>query len=380
MKNKLIKEFKELFVTDPLLISSPGRINLIGEHTDYNNGLVLPAAINKQMIFAFSNATTNSTIISSDLQETVTCTFLENNSKKSWFTYFYGVIQELQKRGLNTKPFNCIFVSDIPIGAGLSSSAALTCGFLFGLNNLNNFNLKDIDICTIAQSVEHNYVGVKCGIMDQFANMMGKKNNFLKLDCETMEHMQVSSNLDKYSFILCDTQVSHNLAQTEYNLRREQCEEGIALLKVHDESINSLRDVSIEFLEQFRSELSEIVFRRCLFVISENARVNDVFDYLAKGQLEKVGRKLNQSHFGLKHNYNVSCNELDFLVDIASTSSGVLGARMMGGGFGGCTLNLIKNNSINSFIANSEYYYLQKFNTELKSYTIQIGDGTRIIK
>ena len=382
MNHKLTKNirssFIERFKVEPIIIKSPGRINLIGEHTDYNEGFVLPAAINKGIITAVQKSTSNiCTIISIDFNETYE--FSLQNIKPiqngGWKNYVIGVIAEIQKKDFNIEPFNLIFGGDIPIGAGLSSSAALENSVVFGINELFNLGLTKKEMILISQKAEHNYAGVKCGIMDQYASMFGLENAALLLDCRTIEATTVPINFNEYQFVLINTHVKHSLNESAYNDRRLVCEKASNLL-----NIKSLRDASEEDLEKIKRKISRGDYLKALYIIQENKRVLKAVEAIKNNNLIAFGELLFETHEGLQKKYMVSCRELDFLVDEAKKHSAVIGARMMGGGFGGCTLNIIKKNDLNSFTINVSRKYKEKFNKQCSIYNVEFSKGTHLIK
>lgn len=375
-------KFIELYKNEPLIVHSPGRINLLGEHTDYNNGFVMPAAIDKGIQVAIARSEhENSLLYSLKYDEFFSFNLASLGKVQSpeWANYFLGILYQLECRGFKIPNFNCAFDGDLPTGAGLSSSAALECGFVYALNSLFDLKLLDLDMIHIAQWSEHNYVGVKCGIMDQYTSIMGKKNHAMVLDCQWLKHEYFSINLGKYSLLLCDTNVKHSLASSEYNTRRQECEQGVVILKTRYPEIKSLRDVSLGMLLKHKREFDPIVYKRCAYVIRENRRVLKASEDLKKGKLAAFGRKMFETHDGLSTQYEVSCPELDFLVDQAKGYGPVLGARMMGGGFGGCTLNIILESAIESFLQTLKVSYRSRFGIEMSSHMVKIGDGTSII-
>jgi len=361
-----------------LLVQSPGRINLIGEHTDYNNGFVLPAAINLGISLAIApNDTEICHIYSIDYKETFSFSLkgMEPSNELGWANYIMGVVNEFQKAGKKIYGFDCAFGGDIPIGSGLSSSAALECGIGFALDQLFDLDLERWDLIKMAQKAEHNFAGVQCGIMDQFAVVQGKKDHFIRLDCNTLDFEYFPYKDSQFSIVLCNSMVKHALVDSEYNKRREECESGVNTLKGHFPSINSLRDASIGQLEKVKSELDPIVYNRCKYVLEENERVLQAGNDLHHNDLPSVGDKLYQSHQGLSELYEVSCEELNFLVEFTKDIPEVLGSRMMGGGFGGCTINLIDNNFVDKFEGMVKSAYKEKFNLDLETYRISIENG-----
>lgn len=379
--NKVISKFKSIFKSSPLLISSPGRINLIGEHTDYNDGFVLPAAINKNMIFGFSENNLNKLrIFSMDYNDEFECDI--NEVKKtdiSWVNYILGVIDQYQKAGYSINGFDCVFTSTIPIGAGLASSAALECGIAYGLNTLYNLGISKMDQARYAQKAEHTFAGVFCGIMDQFASLMGKKNHAVKLDCRSLEYDYIPVYLKEYQFVLCNSGVKHALVNSEYNTRRNECEAGVIVIQKDYPEVSHLRDVTLNMLNGIRNEIPPTVFKRCEHVIQENERVNTACEALKQENMYAFGELMYESHHSLSNLYEVSCDELDFLVDFTRNNADVLGSRMMGGGFGGCTINLIKRSAKDSFLKSIKKAYKNHFNITLECYDVEITDGISII-
>ncbi len=382
LTQKIRERFIELFNSEPQLVRSPGRINLIGEHTDYNDGFVMPAAINKEIVFAIGPSdSSDSKIYALDFDQHISVD-LQNISKVNkpgWANYLLGVLFQIHQHGHTVKPFNCVFGGNIPTGSGLSSSAALECGFGFALNELFNFNIPRLTLVTMAQWAEHNYVGVKCGIMDQYASVMGKEDNVILLDCRSLKHRYAPIDLSEHIIILCDTKVKHALVDSEYNTRRAECEEGVRILKKHYPEIQSLRDVPLEAVEKHRNELKGKVFDRCFYVVSEIQRVQAATRDLEAGNLTAFGKKMYETHKGLSELYQVSCKELDFLVDEAKKTGKVLGARMMGGGFGGCTINILLEDDADEVIETLTKAYKEKFNIDMPAYRVKIKDGTSVL-
>ncbi|QNF32472.1 galactokinase [Adhaeribacter swui] len=381
MINEIILKFKELYKQEPVLVRSPGRVNLIGEHTDYNNGFVLPAAINKEVYFAVAPNNTNLfRAYAFDLHEQAE--FSLQDVKKSdigWANYLLGVIAQMQEAGHQLSGFDVVFGGNIPIGAGLSSSAAIECGLGFALNHIFNLNIEKFDLVKMGQKAEHEFAGVMSGIMDQFANTFGKKNHVVKLDCRSLEYQYYPFDITDYRIVLCDTQVKHSLASSEYNTRRKECEAGVALLQKYYPEVQSLRDVTEEMLAAHESEFEPIIYKRCRYVVQENNRVEAACQDLENNDLAAFGQKMFASHQGLQHDYEVSCRELDFLADLARQDDSVLGARMMGGGFGGCTINLVKLSGLDAFTQKMTTAYQQEFDVTLKTYVAEIVDGTGLV-
>lgn len=383
-KNRGIKEkFYKVFSDKPLLVEAPGRINIIGEHTDYNDGFVLPAAIDKSVKFALQKSNNSIChLIAIDISEEFKFSINEPlvPVENQWVNYFLGVVEELKKIGKNIEGFNLMFTSDIPIGAGLSSSAAIECGFGFGLNQLFDLKVSKMDLALIGQQAEHNFAGVKCGIMDQFASLFGKQGYAMQLDCRALTYEYYPAEFDEFQLVLFDTQVKHNLADSKYNNRRSECETGLGIIKRKNENITSLRDVSLEQLEQVKKLMDPTVFNRCKYVIEENTRVEEVCKLLKVNDIKQVGCLMFETHEGLSNLYEVSCKELNFLVDVVKAYDSVIGARMMGGGFGGCTINLIKKSEVHKVVQAIEDQYLSMMDVELKVYQVSIVDGVKLIE
>lgn len=380
----LTKKFKEHFNANPtLLVRAPGRINLIGEHTDYNNGFVLPAAIDKAIYFAISPRNDQKCVIYAyDLDDSYEFS-LDNlqKSEKGWANFLLGVLAEIVSEGtqINTG-FNLVFGGDVPLGAGLSSSAAVESGIGFALNKLYNLELSKLDLALIAQQAEHKYAGVNCGIMDMFASIHGKENAVIKLDCQDLSFEYFPFDFPDYTLVLCNTGVKHNLGDSEYNQRRAECEEGIRILQSAFPQIDSLRDVTMQMLSSQADKLSPIVYKRCKYVVEEIERVTIACEALENGDLRNFGQKMYETHEALSKEYEVSCPELDFLVEHSQDFEAVVGARMMGGGFGGCTINLIKTDAVDEFIEKMSFAYHQAFNIQLQTYIVNISNGVEVIE
>ena len=379
---KELKEWGNGFKNKPIWVTAPGRINLIGEHTDYNNGFVFPAAIDKSVSFLLQLRDDKNCIIEAKDIDAHLNFSIEDNlkpSSNSWENYFLGVLHFLKKKGIMKKGFNAIFKSNIPIGAGMSSSAALSCGFGVALNEAFNLSLTKIQIAEVAQLAEHHFVGVKCGIMDQYACMFGIENHALKLDCKTLKYQPQEIELGDYKLVLIDSKVKHELSSTEYNNRRDECNRAVEILKNYDRSINTLRDVSQNHLSNFGKYLDRVAYKRCKYVIMENERVEMASQALNSNNLKLFGKLLNQSHEGLADYFEVSCDELNFLVDMSKRSEQVLGSRMMGGGFGGCTINIIAESNCDFVVNTIIDSYKKKFGIDSQSYFVQIEDGCRVL-
>ncbi|NDP27752.1 MAG: galactokinase [Flavobacterium sp.] len=379
--HKTISFFKETFNSEPkIVVISPGRINIIGEHIDYNDGFVLPAAIDKIICFAFEKNNSNtSKIIAIDLDDVFEIDLNDaiNLDDKVWTNYLRGVINQLKINGYNFEGFNCVFSSNIPVGSGLSSSAALECGFLFGIKELFHLNIKQIDIALMGQKAEH-WVGINCGIMDQFSSVMGLENKVIKIDCRTLDYEYHDANFSDYSLVLFDSNVKHSLMTSAYNQRRQQCEEGIAIIKNNFPEISSFRECSENQLLSLKDKMSSDVFKRSHFVVKEIGRVIQACEALDTGNIEVLGQLMFETHEGLSTEYEVSCPELDFLVNTVKEEESVIGSRLMGGGFGGCTINLIKKGNEEAIKSKLSKLYLETFGIELKIYDVKIGNGTSL--
>ena len=373
--------FKKTFGNEPQkIVLSPGRINIIGEHIDYNDGYVLPAAIDKIICFAFEKSNSNtSRIIAIDLEDEFEINLADpiELSDNVWTNYVRGVILQLQNKGFQFEGVNCVFSSTIPVGSGLSSSAALECGFLFGIKELYNLDIKPVDLALMGQSAEH-WVGINCGIMDQFSSVMGLENKVIKIDCRTLEYEYHNADFNDYSLILFDSNVKHSLMTSAYNERREQCEEGIAILKANFPEVKSFRDCTEEQVQSMKEKMSEDVFKRSLFVVKEIKRVIKACNALDNGDIPTLGKLMYETHEGLSKDYEVSCPELDMIVDTLKTEVAVVGSRLMGGGFGGCTINLIKKGHEERIKAKLSALYLETFGIELKIYDVKISNGTSL--
>ena len=378
MKARISEKFRTLFGHDGDFFASAGRINLIGEHTDYNGGYVFPGAIDKGIMAEIElNGSDRVHAYSLDLDEYVEFGLKEEDApSQSWARYIFGVCREIIKRGGQIGGFNTVFAGDVPLGAGMSSSAALESTFAFALNFLYDLGIDKFELARIGQAPEHNYCGVKCGIMDQFASIFGRKGNLMRLDCKTMEYKYYPFDPKGYRLVLLDSVVKHELASSAYNKRRESCERAAAAIRHNHPEVEFLRDARKEWLEEVRTVISEEDYRRAEYVIGEVQRVLDVCDALERGDYETVGKKMYETHYGMSRLYEVSCEELDFLNDIAK-ECGVTGSRVMGGGFGGCTINLVKNELHDEFIARAIEAFKEKFGHEPKVYDVVISDGAR---
>lgn len=377
LQERIRKEFHERFGSAGQLYASAGRINLIGEHTDYNGGFVFPGAIDKVIMAEIKpNGLNEARLYSLDLKESAQFGFNESDApQQSWARYIFGVCREILKRGGKVEGFDAVFGGNVPLGAGLSSSAALESCFAFALNDLFNANMIDkFELARIGQSTEHNYCGVKCGIMDQFASVFGRKGNLLRLDCRSMEYEYFPFSPSHHRLVLIDSRVKHELADSPYNRRRESCERVSARL-----GVSTLRDADMKMLDAVRSDITAEDYLRAKFVIEEKERVLAVCDALQKGDYDTVGKKMYETHAGLSHDYEVSCEELDALVDMAR-ELGVTGARIMGGGFGGCTINLVSNDRYEEFVTEAVSRFEQRFGHKPLVYDVVISDGARRIE
>lgn len=384
--NDLISEIENEFVNrfsgDYIMVESPGRVNLIGEHTDYNDGFVLPAAVDKSILLAIAlNDSSQGRFYAVDKEEFFEADLGDDlvKSEQRWPNYLLGVVDQLREHGYQVSGFDCVFGGNVPIGAGMSSSAALEGGVLYGLTTLLDLEIGPVEMAKIAQKAENDFVGVQCGIMDQFVSLNGKAGHALKLDCRSLEYEFYPFNREDVHIVLCDTGVRRELADSEYNVRRSQCEQGVVTLKEFDDQIESLRDVNLGFLLRHQQDLDPVVFKRCKYVVEENRRVVRACRDLQKDDLHSFGQRMFQSHVGLQNEYEVSCRELDVLVDIAWEMNGVLGCRMMGGGFGGCTINLVEEAHLEAFIDQVKSRYPEETDHEARIYQTQVSPGTHLI-
>lgn len=375
MKERVSQKFAELYGEGAILFASPGRINLIGEHTDYNGGFVFPGAVDKGIVAAIRlNGTDKVRAFALDLNESAEFGLNEEDKPaQSWACYIFGVCREIQKRGGKIGGFDTVFAGDVPLGAGMSSSAALESTFAFALNDLYNLGIEKFELARIGQSTEHNYCGVNCGIMDQFASVHGKAGHLMRLDCRSMEFSYFPFDPTKYGYrlVLVNSCVKHELVGSPYNDRRASCERVAAVL-----GQQFLRGATMEQLEAIKDKISEEDYLRARYVIGEEQRVLDVCEALEKGDYQTVGERMYQTHWGMSRDYEVSCEELDFLATVAK-ECGVTGSRIMGGGFGGCTINLVKEELYDSFIATVTSAFAEKYGHEPKIYPVVISDGSR---
>ncbi|PWL59394.1 MAG: galactokinase [Bacteroidales bacterium] len=376
MKETIKRNFAERFGAEGTLYASAGRINLIGEHTDYNGGFVFPGAIDKVIMAEIKPTGTDKVrVYSVDIDEYAEFGLKEEDApRQQWARYIFGVCREIIKRGGKVGGFDAVFAGNVPLGAGLSSSAALESCFAFALNDLFNDNKIDkFELAKIGQSTEHNYCGVNCGIMDQFASVFGKKDHLIRLDCRSLEYEYFPFKLDGYKLVLVDSKVKHELVDSPYNKRRASCEHVAKVL-----GVETLRDAELADLEKVKDSISEEDYNRAKYVIEEKQRVLDVCDALQRGDYETVGDRMYKTHEGMSKLYEVSCVELDYLNDIAK-ECGVTGSRIMGGGFGGCTINLVKDELYDNFIATAKKKFAEKYGHEPQVYEVIVSDGARKI-
>jgi galactokinase len=378
LKSELVNTFKARFGGQPTVFRSPGRVNIIGEHTDYNEGFVLPAAIDKGIYVAISARQDDRIHLYSNEFNEMYEGSIEGLSKSNqqWANYILGVVAQLIKNGYQPGGFNLVIDGNIPIGAGLSSSAAVECATAYALNDIFGLGISKMDMVKMAQKAEHEYAGVMCGIMDQFASMHGKRDHVIRLDCRSLEYEYVPLQLQGYKIVLLNTNVKHSLADSEYNVRRSQCEQGVALVKAKYPQVNSLRDVTLKMLEELVKEEDKLIYTRCKYVVEENQRLLQGCESLIQGDLVALGREMYASHNGLSKEYEVSCKELDFLVDYARREKEIIGSRMMGGGFGGCTINLIQEEAVDRLVEEMKVSYQNGMNKELTAYVAVIDEGT----
>ena len=377
MRKKIEKVFNEKFGGEGTLYASAGRINLIGEHTDYNGGFVFPGAIDKVIMADIRpNGTDKVRVFSIDIDDYAEFGLREEDApSQGWARYVFGVCREIIKRGGKVEDFDAVFAGNVPLGAGLSSSAALESCFAFALNDLFNENTIDkFELAKIGQSTEHNYCGVNCGIMDQFASVFGREGNLMRLDCRSMEYEYFPFHPEDYLLVLVDSRVKHELKDSPYNKRRESCERVAKRL-----GLETLRDATMQMLKEIRTDITAEDYFRAKFVIEEKDRVLTVCDALNAGDYETVGKKMYETHRGLSDDYEVSCEELDFLNDIAR-ECGVTGSRIMGGGFGGCTINLVKKDLHDAFVDKAVKEFEAKYGHKPMIYDVVISDGARKIE
>lgn len=382
--NKVKSYFEDNYLKTPILIKAPGRINLIGEHTDYNQGLVLPASIEKGIYFAVSGNEENNIQIESFLTQPEKIVFQLNGEHKVfesfWGNYFKAIIEILIAKNYPLKGMNCVFGGDIPIGSGLSSSAALCCGFIYAITQVSDKEISREDIALIAQEAEHK-IGLNCGLMDQYAVLFGKKGNAFFLDCNDLSHKYIPINLDGYSWVLINSNIKHNLAvDSEYNKRRVSCENIVKQVQAYRPQVKSLRDISKDDLVKVKNKVNEIDIQRAKYIIEENDRVLQMMQELTAGDAIAVGNVLKDGHWAMSTEYEITTSELDHLVKIGEELDGVLGSRMMGGGFGGCTINLIETKSLDESIKALLRSYKNKTGIDAEYYHLAIDDGVKVFE
>jgi galactokinase len=383
--NKIAEKVKDEFIarfkSEPHLYYSPGRINLIGEHVDYNDGFVMPGAIDKGIYYALAlNDSDELNFYSIDFDELLNIKIADIKKMDGWKNYILGVVNEFLLLNKRVQGFHCTFGGDIADGAGMSSSAAVEGGLAFAINELMNFGLNRKDLALLCQRAEHLFPGVRTGIMDQYANIFGKKDHVMLLDCQSITHEYLPLQISGYKIVLINSKVHHSLAASEYNKRRKECEEGLKILR-EESNIKSFRDVGNPGnLEQFKDKMSDVVFKRCLYVVEEISRTKKAAELLKQNKIDAFGKLMFETHEGLRNLYNVSCAELDFLVDHAAKNNDVVGARLMGGGFGGCTINIVKEKGEAQFLSQSLSDYKKEFNIDAEVYEVNVVDGTHEIK
>lgn len=378
---KVLNTFQAIYKEEPIIIRSPGRVNIIGEHLDYNEGFVLPGAIDKAIYIGISKRNDEKLHLHSvDYNENFTVSLQDIKPTETWSTYILGVVDQLIKKGHKISGFNLVLDGDVPVGAGLSSSAAVECATAFALNELFSLGLEKMEMVKISQKAEQTFAGVMVGIMDMFASMFGKKDHVIKLDCRSLEYEYKPFKLEGYKIVLFNTNVKHSLSSSEYNTRRKQCEQGVAWVKEYHPEVRALRDVDMNMLNEYVLPKDEIIYKRCKYVVEEIQRLLAGCEDLDRGDIKALGQKMFRTHEGLSKEYEVSCAELDFLVNAVKDNEAVLGARMMGGGFGGCTINIIKDEAIQSLQERLSKEYTKAMGLELTTYIAQIENGTGRIR
>lgn len=379
--DNVLTAYKKHFTGNPVIIRSPGRINLIGEHTDYNDGFVMPAAINYFTWFAVSPSDMDQVrVVALDVDDYIEYDVNDiSNLNSIWGNYIKGVTSQFIISNREIGGFSCVFSGNIPTGAGLSSSAALTCGLAYAVNHIFETGLEIWTLAKMAQTAEQRYAKVNCGIMDQFANLFSEKRKFSLLDCRSLDFKKEFWNADDLELLLIDTKIKHALASTEYNIRKQQCEMAANFIKDVFPEVRSLRDVTLDMIGQCGQVLGETLATKATYIVEENNRVESAFDDLKNGRIAAFGEKMVESHSGLREKYDVSCKELDFLAETVLEYEGVYGARMMGAGFGGCTLNLLEKGVSEHLIVNIGDKYRDTFDAEPEFYTISLENGTCIL-
>ena len=375
------RQFQQYFGKDCLIAAAPGRVNLIGEHTDYNQGFVLPAAIDRHIYIGMApNEAKKLNLVAPGFGENYSFELDHMHPVKGWPTYLLGMIYMIMPEKRLPHGMDILVSGDVPVGAGMSSSAALCSAFGLALNDFFQLGLSGMQIALQAQKTEHRFAGVQCGIMDPFASLHGKAGHLMKLDCRSLEFEYIPFEFPNIRIILVNSMVSHSLVSSEYNLRRQQCEEGVAILKKYEPAMHSLRDLQLQLLEDHKAELDDIVYKRCHFIVKENQRLLDGCDDLKNNDLNAFGKLMYASHEGLSKEYEVSCMESDFLVNEINKLNGVKGARQMGGGFGGCIITLVEKNEEENFIRDIQKKYEMQFGKVPDCYVMNIGEGAHILK
>lgn len=366
-----------------LVVFSPGRINLVGEFTDYNMGFVLPAAIDKGVYFVITPRTDQKIhLFSADFGEAYETSVEEllPSKKSSWPNYILGVVEQFKLAGITLKGFDGAVSGNIPIGAGLSSSAAVECAVAMALNEVAQSGFEKLQLVQMAQKAENNYVGVQCGIMDQFASMFGQLSQAIRLDCRSLSYEYIPLSMDGLRIVLLDSNVKHSHGSSEYNVRRKQCEDGVAMIQQHHPEVQTLRDATMKMVNDFILPFDHTIYKRCKFILEENERVVTAAENLKNGDLKSFGAKMFSSHEGLQNWFEASCTEMDFLVNCVKNNDAVPGSRMMGGGFGGCTINLVKEGAVDEIIQMASAAYHNTLNLELTPYVAKIETGTTVLK
>ena len=381
MKDQTIQLYQKLFGTLPeIIVKSPGRINLIGEHTDYNMGFVMPAAINKAVYIAVGKREDREIHLYSEEYSNITVVNIDTmKPSKGWTSYVLGVVHQFLKISKIIDGFNIVLNSELPIGSGLASSAAIECAVAYALNKMYKINFEDIQLAMMSQNAENKFVNVSCGIMDQFSNLFSKKGHVIKLDCKSMEYSYYPLPLEDVKIVLLDSRVKLLNAGVEYNKRRKECDKGVKHIHKKYRSVKSLRETNVEQIDECLKQ-HDLLHKRCKFVVEENDRVNLACDYFIANDYVSFGKIMNESHEGLSKLYDVSCTEVDFLAEKAQNFEGVLGARIMGGGFGGCTINLVKNDFVDELISYCTDAYKKEFDLNLRSYKVETENGTQVME
>ncbi len=377
---RVLNVFKEKFSSVPTIYYSPGRINLIGEHIDYNDGYVMPAAINKGVYYAIAaNGTGTINFYAIDFDESLSVAVTGIKKMDSWKNYVLSVLNEFVLLGKPAGGFDCAFSGDVPSGGGMSSSAAVEGGLAYAINEMFNYGLSRVELALLCQRAEHNYPGVNCGIMDMYASINGKKDHVILLDCKNITHQYFPLQLSGYKIVLLNTKVHHTLASGEYNVRRKRCEEGMAILK-KELNVQSWRDVkNVAAIEILKNKVPAEVYNCCKFVVEEIGRTKKAAELLQQNDLQGFGKLMYDTHWGLSKLYEVSCPQSDFLVELASENKNIVGARQMGGGFGGCTINIVKEEAIDDFIAKASAAYQKQFDIVPEAYVMELSDGTHAL-